>query len=117
MLLNVLFKNNPPLKINVDPNITVLELKKKIADCFHITDTGFHFYYGNEIIDNSKNNMTLKELNIRSIIRLPVYYNPGGCMDNIKEEIDLNIGFDMNLIKRNELYVNLIHFDFNYNKC
>ena len=35
----------------------------------------------------------------------------GGGIDNIKKEIDLNIGFDMNLIKRDELYVNLIHFD------
>ena len=57
--------------------------------------------------------MTLKELNIRHIVCLPIYYSPGGCMDNIKEEIDLNIGFDMSLIKRNELYVNLIHFDSN----
>ena len=35
----------------------------------------------------------------------------GGYIDNIKDEIDLNIGFDISLIKRNELYVNLIHFD------
>ena len=59
----------------------------------------------------------MKELNIRRIVRLPLEYRPGGFIDNIKEEIDLNIGFDMNLIKRNELNVNLIHFDFNYNKC
>ena len=55
----------------------------------------------------------MKELNIRRIVRLPLEYRPGGFIDNIKEEIDLNIGFDMNLIKRNELNVNLIHFDFN----
>jgi len=35
----------------------------------------------------------------------------GGGIDNIKDEIDLKIGFDMNLIQRNELSVNLIHFD------
>ena len=33
----------------------------------------------------------------------------GGAIDNIKDEIDLNI--DMKYIKRDELYVNLIHFD------
>ena len=35
----------------------------------------------------------------------------GGAIDNIKNEIDLDIGFDMKLIKRDELYINLIHFD------
>ena len=34
-------------------------------------------------------------------------------IDNIKNEIDLNLGFDMSLIKRDELNVNLIHFDKN----
>jgi hypothetical protein len=36
-----------------------------------------------------------------------------GFIDNIKNEIDLNLGFDMSLIKRDELNVNLIHFDKN----
>ena len=40
-----------------------------------------------------------------------------GCMDNLKEEskseIAKKIGFDMNLIKRNKLKINLIHFDAN----
>ena len=36
-----------------------------------------------------------------------------GFIDNIKNKIDLNLGFDMSLIKRDELNVNLIHFDKN----
>ena len=36
-----------------------------------------------------------------------------GFIDNIKNEIDLNLGFDMSLIKRDELNVNLINFDKN----
>ena len=39
----------------------------------------------------------------------------GGAIDNLKEEsksqIAKNIGFDMNLIKRDELHINLIYFD------
>ena len=41
----------------------------------------------------------------------------GGYIDNLKEEsktkIAKNIGFDMELIKRDELNINLIHFDVN----
>ena len=33
------------------------------------------------------------------------------CMDNIAEEENLDIGFDLSLLKRTELNVNLIHFD------
>ena len=34
-------------------------------------------------------------------------------IENLKEEEDKDIGFDLSLLKRNELYVNLIHFDKN----
>ena len=34
-------------------------------------------------------------------------------IDNIVEEEDKDIGFDLSLLDRNELYVNLIHFDLN----
>ena len=41
----------------------------------------------------------------------------GGCIDNLVEEshsqIAKKIGFDMNLIKRDKLHINLIHFDLN----
>ena len=37
----------------------------------------------------------------------------GGCWDNIKNETDLSIGFDVDLAERKELYINLIHFDSN----
>ena len=32
-------------------------------------------------------------------------------IDKLKDEVNLEIGFDWNLLKRDELYVNLIHFD------
>mgnify|MGYP006988886842 CR=1 FL=1 len=37
-------------------------------------------------------------------------------IENLKEEEDKDIGFDLSLLKRNELYVNLIHFDLNVSK-
>ena len=41
----------------------------------------------------------------------------GGCIDNLKDESETplakKIGFDLNLIKRDELRINLIHFDKN----
>lgn len=43
----------------------------------------------------------------------PFYISGVGFIDNIKNKIDLNLGFDMSLIKRDELNVNLIHFDKN----
>ena len=53
-----------------------------------------------------------KDININNFDIIDVFTGiVGGGIDNIKDEIDLNIGFDMNLIKRDELYVNLIHFD------
>ena len=44
----------------------------------------------------------------------------GGYIDNLKEESKTEkakkIGFDMDLIKRDELNINLIYFDVNMNK-
>ena len=54
-------------------------------------------------------NSKLKDSNIKEYSLLiynndPLITKYGGPIDNIKNEIDLKIGFDMNLIKRNELY-------------
>ena len=115
MLITLLVSspNSKPWQIQVDDNITLLELKKKIAEYYHTEYTGFYILKGNECLDSDKDNYTLNSLGIKRLIRLGSSYEPGGYIDNIKNEIDLNIGFDMNLIKRNELYVNLIHFDSN----
>lgn len=64
-------------------------------------------------------NKKLKDYNIKEFSLLRYDYDPlspplhYAGIDNIKNEIDLNIGFDMNLIERDELNVNLIHFDLN----
>ena len=40
-------------------------------------------------------------------------YVEEALIENIKDEENIEIGFDLSLLKRNELHVNLIHFDLN----
>ena len=48
----------------------------------------------------AKCNSTFASLNIKNYDILEIEYNSiGGGIDNIKDEIDLKIGFDMNLLK------------------
>ena len=63
-----------------------------------------------------ENNRTLNSYNIKEfdvIYYYDFHLRGGGCWDNIKNETDMKIGFDANLVKRDELYINLIHFDKN----
>ena len=42
IILIVIYKNKKPFKIEVDDNITLLELKKKIAEHYNTRYTGFN---------------------------------------------------------------------------
>ena len=44
-------------------------------------------------------------------------FEGGGCWDRIKNEEDLNIGFNVELAVRKELLINLIHFDAKMTNC
>ena len=73
-------------------------------------------FYGDVIYkgERLKGFKTIESYNIKNGDKLSIQEELDcACIDNIKTEVDLNIGFDMNLIKRNELHVNLIHFDLN----
>ena len=60
------------------------------------------------IKSNKSNNKDEKEFNFsKENVILECY------IDKIKEEENQNIGFDFNLLERDELHVNLIHFDSN----
>ena len=48
-----------------------------------------------------------------STLHLVLRQRGGGYIDNFREELNKSIGFDLNLIKRNELNINLIFFDLN----
>ena len=120
--------------LDVDPNETILEILKKkgLIDLEHlrkIYNDDIHYFYIRDkcgtfdellkgivrhynIFKSIKDN-NIKEYSVIEYTRKPFVIVGGGFIDNIKNEIDLNIGFDMSLIKRNELNVNLIHFDKN----
>ena len=74
------------------------------------------FFYQGRILQNFK---TFEDYDIKENDTI-FFYLPGlagGYIDNLKEEsktqIAQKIGFNMELISRNELYVNLIHYDNN----
>lgn len=73
----------------------------------------FLFYKG-KILENDR---TIKYYNIEDYdtINFEIDNNAvgAGIWDGIKNDIDLKIGFDVNLAKREELKINLIHFDLN----
>ena len=61
-----------------------------------------------------KNDKKLSYYNIKDFDRLTYDFSYAGFIDNLKEEsktpIAKKIGFDMNLIKRNELNININSF-------
>ena len=126
--------------LDVDPSETILEILKKkglidleyLRKIYNVDDNDIHYYYYIRIRDKygtfdellkgivrhynifkSIKDNNIKEYSVIEYTRIPFAHVGGGFIDNIKNEIDLNIGFDMSLIKRNELNVNLIHFDKN----
>jgi len=80
--LIIAYRNKKPWAIKVDDNITLLELKKKIAEHYNEIYTDFNILNGTDIIDNSQNNKTLSALNIKRFIRICDNYNPGGGDEN-----------------------------------
>ena len=127
--INYLEKNKI-FEIEVEYTDSVRKLKKKILEKLDY----LYLYnpYSDLISSNNskltymssqgdlKNGYKLSDCNIQegSMIKFAVYLVGGSSIDNLKDEgIDLTIakkiGFDMNLIKRNELYLNLIYFDKN----
>ena len=70
------------------------------------------YFYESKKLDENK---TFFEENIKNnsiiYIRLLNDMRGAGPIDNLMNENAKNIGFDMNLIQRDELYINLIYFD------
>ena len=72
---------NPRLKsffIEVDNNITFLEFKQIIARFWNSTFTGFNLINGTDLLDSSKNDVPIKELNLGRVLNYPDNYEPGG---------------------------------------
>ena len=130
------------LYLEVDPNNTIFDVlkKHKLIDleylersykenkkmhCYDEDDLSsiepFDIYLKNHpnlLVKNydmfkSFRDNNIKEYTVLKYDNYPFEMMGGGFFDNIKDEIDYNIGFDLSLIKRDELNVNLIHFDKN----
>ena len=106
----------------VNAEDTIKLLKEKIIDAIiknfpHFNHSFILFYEGQYLEDDKKLSFynIMKEKYI--YITFPRHIKGGGYIDNLEEEskspLAKKIGFDMNLIKRDELNINLIHFDFN----
>ena len=104
------------IELNVDQNLTVNELRTKILERIRHTNHNLIILHGTTALIGDKK---LSDYNIKegNQINISSVYDGGGFIDNLKEEskkeIAERIGFDMNLIKRDELNINLIHFDLN----
>ena len=112
--------------IIVDKNDSVEYLKEKIIK--NIFKNFPHYNHFFRIRSKKLGGSWIKELRTgllkdnhidkRNIILIDFSRNyGGGCIDNLKDESETTlakkIGFDLNLIKRDELRINLIHFDKN----
>lgn len=77
MKLIIVWKNQKPFQIEIDPSKTILELKKKIAEHYTETYTGFNILNGTDLIGSDKENSSISSCGIARVIRLPDDYNPG----------------------------------------
>ena len=122
--MNLIFKaGNHECYMLVNKDDTVGDLKKKflktkIQKIPHSSHS-FEFLYNARFLN--KNDKKLSDYKIKNncIIKIiSTDCGPGaGYIDNLEEEskspIAKKIGFDLNLIKRDQLKINLIHFDYN----
>ena len=67
--------------------------------------------YNNFINNNNYNNNNNNNNNNNKIINKPSNIIEEAFIDKLVKEENKDIGFDLSLLKRNKLYVNLIHFD------
>ena len=100
------------IKINIKPNNTIEDLKAKIQDKEGYPPAQQIIFFKEKFLEDEK---TISNYNIQNGDTLILTIRPrgGGYIDNILEEENKKIGFDTKLLKRDELYVNLIHFDLN----
>ena len=96
-------------EFEVSEDEVIESFKEKVKNKFNIFGELDLIYNGQIMYDKDK--ISDYKVSEGHTINFLGKFLAGGCIDNIKDDIDLNIGFDMNLVKRDELYINLIHFD------
>ena len=96
-----------PFEVSEDENIG--RLKERIINKCKIC-SGIELIFNGSILNEEDKISDYEIIEGTTIIYLG-QFKAGGSYDYIKDDIDLDIGFDVNLVKRDELYINLIHFD------
>ena len=118
MEIFLISKDKYPIIVNEDDTVENLKdkiLKAKIKEIPH-NNHSFKLIYNGIALENNKK---LSDYGIKKGSNIAIIFDSisGAYVDNLKLEsetpIAKNIGFDMNLIKRDELNINLIYFDFN----
>ena len=102
----------------VNETDTVHELIQKLPhDNHHHHWGGLRISFDGEIMRNPMDKLSDYGIKDGDCLNCSINSIGGGFIDNLKEEskseIAKKIGFDMNLIQREELNINLIHFDAN----
>ena len=108
MYIYISINNQNPFKLEISQNDSIIDVKKKARKIqpFFLFDE--MKYKGKKLEDsNTISYYQIREGDTLNIIPESI----GACIDKLKDEVDTNIGFDLSLLKRNELHVNLIHFD------
>ena len=72
--------------------------------------------YNNNLGNYNNNNLGNNNFNKNNLKNKPSNIVEEACIDKLVKEENKNIGFDLSLLKRDKLYVNLIHFDSNITK-
>ena len=98
--------------LDVEPTDTIRSVKEKVEDETGIPPNLQRMIYSGKQLEDDK---TLVDYNIKreATIHHVKRLRGGAAIDNLKEEEKKDLGFDLSLIKRDELKVNLFYFDSN----
>ncbi len=115
-----IFVKGQKFPIIINENDTIKDFYAKCDENlkkFPHEDHCFQLFCNSEFLDPNDSSEVNYKIKQNDEIFMIFSLKGGGHIDNLKEEsktpIAKKIGFDMNLIKRDELNINLIYFDYN----